>query len=40
MFYKQIFPDEIPIMDAFITYKCHCLISTIYKDCNGIIVRE
>ena len=39
MFYKRLLPDEEPIMNEFIKYKCHCIISVIEKDGNGLVKR-
>lgn len=39
MFFNGLLPHEIPIMENFIKYKVHYIVSVIYKEFNGFIPR-
>ena len=39
MFFQNLLPNDIPVMETFIKYKVHQIVSIIYKDYNGYIPR-
>ena len=39
MFFNKLLPYEIPVMETFIKYKVHQIVSIIFKEYNGYIPR-
>lgn len=39
MFFNKLLPYEIPVMETFIKYKVYQIVSTIFKEYNGLIPR-
>ena len=39
MFFQNLLPNDIPVMETFIKYKVRQIVSIIYKEYNGYIPR-